>query len=141
MYGDTAVVRARARGMRARAGEMRVEADSLVTHAEGACWTGLAAGAMRRLAHEHAARLRACADAHEDSAEALDRHAQEVEHVKEVIATIEHRVLGLLHSATAGLTGFVEQVVPDAIDGWVHDFDPPPHGSREWLDVRVPDWA
>jgi hypothetical protein len=141
MYGDTAVVRARAREMRTRAGEMRVEADSLAAHADGVCWTGLAADAMRRLAHVHTAQLRACADAHEHAADALDRHAREVDHVRDVIATIEHRAVGLLHSATSGLAGFVEQVVPDAIDGWVHDFDPPPHGSLEWLDVRVPDWA
>ena len=93
---------------------------------------------MRRLAHEHAVRLRACADAHEDSAEALDRHAREVDQVKQLIATIEHRVLGLLDSAATGVAGFVEQLIPDGIDRWVHDFDPPPHGSREWLEVHVP---
>jgi hypothetical protein len=141
MYGDTAVVRAGARAMRARGRQMRLEADALVGHADGVRWAGLAADAMRRLAHEHAARLRACADAHEASAEALDRHAREVDQVKELIATIEHRVSSLLDSATSGVAGFLGQVLPDGIDRWVEDFVPPPHGSREWLDVHLPGCA
>jgi len=124
--------------MREQAREMRDEAEALVGTAQCVGWTGLAADAMRRLAHEHAARLRACADAHEDAADALDRHAREVDHVKELIATIEHRVLSLLDSAGSGLAGFVGQVLPDGIDRWLRDFDPPPHGSPEWLDVHVP---
>jgi len=124
--------------MRALAQEIRLEADALVAHADRVRWTGLAADAMRGLAHEHAARLRACADAHEDSAEALDRHAREVDRVKELIATIEHRAFCLLDSATSGVAGLIGQVLPDGIDRWVDDFDPPPHGSREWLDVHVP---
>jgi|1185.fasta_scaffold58958_2 hypothetical protein len=141
MYGDTAVVRARARAMRARAQAMRLEADRLVGHAEAVGWTGLAADAMRRLTSEHAGRLRACADAHEDSADALDRHAREVDHVKQLIATIEHRALGLLDSATSGVAGLIGQVLPDDLTRWAHDFDPPPHGSPEWLDVHVPGCA
>jgi uncharacterized protein YukE len=138
MYGDTAAIRAHARRMRERAGDIRAEADALAGCADAVHWAGLAADAMRRVATEHAYDLRRCAEAHADAAEALERHAREVDCLKELIVTIEHRVLGLIDSATSGLAGLVGHVVPDAVDRWVHAFEPPPHGSREWLDVRLP---
>lgn len=78
MYGDTSVIRGLARGMRERAGDIRAEADELAGRAEAVPWTGLAADAMRRLARDHATRLRSSADAHDTAADALDRHAREV---------------------------------------------------------------
>jgi hypothetical protein len=138
MYGDTDVVRALARQVRERGGDIRGEADDLVGRVEAVRWTGLAADAMRRLAHEHAGGLRACAEAHEAAADALDRHAREVDHLKELIAAVERRVQHLLEGAAHGLAGLVGHVVPDAVDHWLHHFDPPPRGSREWLDVHVP---
>jgi hypothetical protein len=126
MYGDTGVVRTLARRLRERAGDIRAEADDVLRVAEAVAWSGLAADAMRRLASEHASGLRACAEAHEAAADALDRHAREVDHVKALIAAIERRVLHLLDS------------LPDVVGHWLHHFDPPPHGSREWLDVHVP---
>ena len=138
MYGDTAAIRAQARRMRERAGDIRAEADALVGGAEAVQWTGIAAEGMRRLAREHAAGLRSCAVAHDDAASALERHAREVDHLKDLIASIEHRVRRLVESAASGLAGVVGHVLPDAVDHWVHDFDPPPRGSREWLDVHLP---
>jgi hypothetical protein len=138
MYGDTAVVRALARQVRDRGRQIRSEADDLAGRAESVPWCGLAAEAMRRLAGEHAATLRSCAGAHEGAADALDRHAREVDHLKDLIASIEHRVLGLIESAGSGLAGVVGHVLPDAVGRWVQDFDPPPPGSREWLDVQLP---
>ncbi|HEX4688690.1 MAG TPA: hypothetical protein VH228_18060 [Nocardioides sp.] len=138
MYGDTAIIRAHARRMRERAHEIRDESAALAGAAEAVPWAGIAADAMRRLAREHAGCLRSCATAHEDAAEALDHHAREVDRLEELIASIEKRVRGLVESATSGLGGLIGHVLPDGIDRWVHDFDPPPPGSREWLDVRVP---
>ena len=141
MYGDTTVIRGLARRLRDQGADIRAEADSLVGHAEAARWTGLAAEALRGLARAHAADLRTCAGLHADAAEALDRHAREVEHIEDLIAGIEHRVLGLLHSAGHALGGLghaLAHVVPDPLEHWAQHFDPPPHGSREWLDVVVP---
>jgi hypothetical protein len=134
MYGDTTVIRALARSMRQRA-------DDLSGRAESTRWTGVAADAMRRAADDHARGLRLCAAAHEQAADALDRHARAVDRVKELIAHIEHGVLGLLDSAESGLTGLVGHLVPDHLDPvahWALHFDPPPHGSLAWLDVQVP---
>lgn len=138
MYGDTSAIRVHARRMRERGGDIRAEANALLRNAEAVPWTGLAAEAMLRLAREHAAELQACAAAHDHAADALERHAREVDHLKDLIASIERRVLGLIDSAASGLAGVVGHVLPDAVDHWVHDFDPPPHGSREWLAVHLP---
>jgi hypothetical protein len=141
MYGDTSVIRALARRMRERGVDLRAEADELAARVESVPWTGLAADAMRRTTRDHAARLRSCADAHDSAADALLRHAREVDHLKEVIAAIEHRVLHLVEAATGGLAGLVTHVVPGAVDHWLDHFDPPPSGSRDWLDVHVPSAA
>jgi hypothetical protein len=138
MYGDTSAIRAHARRMRERAGDIRAEADALVGRADAVRWTGLAAEAMRRAAHEHATALRGCACSHEDAADALDRHAREVDRVKELIASIEHAARRLLDSAASGVAGLAATLLPDAVDRWAHDFAPPPHGSIAWLDVHLP---
>jgi len=138
MYGDTTVIRARAREMRGRAGEIRTIADELAGRAASVPWHGLAADAMRRAAGDHATRLRGCAAAHDSAADALERHAREVDHLKEVIATIEHRVRHLLDSAAGGLAGLVGHVLPDPVEHWARHFDPPLPGSRAWLDVDLP---
>ena len=72
------------------------------------------------------------------AADSLERHAQEVDRVKALIASIERHVLGALDSATSGVAGVVGHVVPDAVGQWARDFDPPAHGSRAWLDVNLP---
>lgn len=138
MYGDTSVIRAQARLMRERAGDIRAEADELAGRAAAVPWAGLAADAMRRTAGDHASRLRAGAAAHESAADALDRHAREVDHLKCLIAEIEHRALHALDSATGGLAGLVGHVLPDGLAHWARHFEPPLHGSMAWLDVHVP---
>jgi hypothetical protein len=138
MYGNTSVIRRRARELRERAADVRAEADELVARAEAVAWTGLAADAMRRAARAHGNRLRACADAHDDAAEALDHHAREVDRVRDLIAAIEHRALGLLHHVGSGVASLVGHVLPDGVEHWARGFDPPPHGHLAWLDVRLP---
>jgi hypothetical protein len=140
MYGDTAVIRALARAMRERATDLRAEADRLVGQVEAVAWTGLASGAMRRAALEHARGLRLCAADHETAAAALDHHAREVDHVKELIAEIERRVRGLIESVTSGWSGLIGHLAPDPLAQWVSRFEPPSPGSRAWLGVHVPRW-
>jgi len=138
MYGDTDAIRALARRAREQGTEIRTEADALVGRAEAVPWGGLAAEAMRRLARDHAGCLRKCAARHEDAAEALERHAREVDHVRAVIAAVERRVMHLVHGAGGVVHAVTSRVVPDAVDHWLEHFEPPPHGSVEWLDVHVP---
>lgn len=92
MYVDSSAIRAVARLLRERSGDIRAEAVALAHRADGVPWSGLAAGAMRRLVAEQLARLRGCAGAHEEAADALDRHARAVDHAMAAVAAIEHRV-------------------------------------------------
>ena len=138
MYGDTTVIRGLARGLREQGQEILAEADALVGRAEAVPWAGLAADAMRRLAQDHAGGLRTCAGLHEDAAEALERHAREVDHLKDLIAAVERRVLRMLDDVGGVVHSLVSHVVPDAADHWLDGFEPPPHGSKDWLDVHLP---
>jgi hypothetical protein len=142
MYGDTTVIRGLARGLREQGADIRAEADVLVGRAEAVPWTGLAAEAMRALSRTHAGDLRACANLHDDAADALDRHAREVDHLKDLISAIERRVVHLVDSIGHGVSslahGLAGHLVPDAVDDWLDHFDQPPHGSKEWLEVHVP---
>jgi hypothetical protein len=124
--------------MRERADDVRNEAAVLAERAGSVAWTGVAADATRRVLGEHTARMRGCAEAHDRAADALDRHARVVDHLEEEIALVERRALGLLDSATRGLSGLIGHLVPHSLADWARHFDPPPHGSREWLDVRLP---
>ena len=88
MYGDTSVVRALARSMRERAGDLRRDADELAGRAETVPWAGLAADAMRHAVIGHASGLRLCAGAHDTAGDALDRHAREVDRLTHLIAAV-----------------------------------------------------
>lgn len=131
MYGDTGTIRALAARLRERADEIRTEAARLLARAEQVPWEGLAAQAMRSHARDRVAALARTAALHEDAADALDRHAREVDRVKDLIAAIERKVRGLL-------SGLKDRLIPDALDGVLHRFVPPLPGSRDWLDVDLP---
>ncbi|HYF72907.1 MAG TPA: hypothetical protein VD864_08795 [Nocardioides sp.] len=134
MYGDTSAIRALATRLRERADEIRGEADRLAVRAEQVPWQGVAADAMRHRARDRAGALLRTAARHDDAADALDRHAREVDRLQDLIASIERRVRRLLDP----LQPAVDRLVPDALGGWLQDFDPPRPGSREWLGVDVP---
>jgi hypothetical protein len=145
MYGDTTVIRGLARQLRDQGADIRTEADALVGQADAVHWSGLAADAMRRLARDHGSDLRSCAGRHDDAAEALERHAREVDRLKDLISGIEHRFVHLLDGARDRLAGFahsltggLRHVLPDGLDDWLDRFVPPPSGSKDWLDVHVP---
>jgi hypothetical protein len=149
MYGDTSVIRGLARDLRDRATDIRHEADHLVARADQVHWHGLAADAMRRRCRDRAAALRRTAGLHEDAADALDRHAAEVDRLKELIAAIERRALALVEAARSriadlgpglvgGLVDSVRSLAPDPVDRLLDRFVPPPSGSRDWLHVELP---
>jgi hypothetical protein len=139
MYGDATAVRALAARLRTQAEQIRVEAEQLEDLAARTPWTGLAADAMRASVRVQAGDLRICADLHDDAADALERHAREVDRVKELIGATEHRILRLVDAAAGRVQDLVSHAVPDRLERWAVAFAAPPHGSIEWLDVHVPD--
>ncbi|MGC4112901.1 MAG: hypothetical protein QM747_21285 [Nocardioides sp.] len=99
MYADTGVIRSLALRLRERAATLRFDADDLARGAGAVLWTGLAADAMLRAVLERARGLYATADAHEDAADALERHAREVDRALGLLVAIEARARGLVGAA------------------------------------------
>lgn len=142
MYGDTGVIRRLATQMAEQGTEIRGDADQLVTSSQLVVWEGRAAQAMRERMAERAVALRRTADEHDDAAQALRHHAEEVDRLKDLIREIADRVRGLIEGAKSRLTSLADQaidlvkkVTPDPIDEVLSAFQPPPEGHKDWLDV------
>ena len=132
MYGDPTAIRRLAAGLREQAGEIRARPTGLVARTDAVGWLGQGGDALRDRARERAWDLRRAATLHDDAADALDRHAQEVERLQRLIEEIERRARRLVDAARDKLD--------DWTSGWLDAFDPPPRGSVRWLDVEVPRW-
>jgi hypothetical protein len=141
MYGDTERIRGLARTMRGQGTALRSEAAALLARAESTPWEGLAAEAMRVRVRAQVAALRRTAGLADDAAVALERHADEVDRLKALIAAIERRVLALVAAAKERLGGLVDAVLPDPVDELLARFVPPPTGHRDWLTVDLPGLA
>jgi uncharacterized protein YukE len=149
MYGDATAIRHLAARMRDRADQIRAAGARLAEHVDEVPWQGCAADAMRRHAHVRIAALGETARLHDEAAEALDRHAREVQRLQDLIAAIERKVRGLVDAASHRLTevgrGLVDGVVDgltgaeaDPADQMLASFHPPPTGHLGWLSVDLP---
>lgn len=140
MYGDPEAIRRLGHELRAQADRVDEEADLLVAEAEAVVWDGAAAGAMRAGARLQATVLRRVALAHRHAARSLDRHADRVAYLLDMIARIESMVMSALAAAKSRLAdllaGLLDAVTP--LEEFLGRFVPPPPGSREWLTVQVP---
>lgn len=101
MYGDPDAIRALARTLHDQGEEVREECHRLVGLVGRTRWTGLAADAADSLARLRAGDLMTCAARHHDAAEALARHAAEVEHRLALLARAERALSGLVADGTA----------------------------------------
>jgi septal ring factor EnvC (AmiA/AmiB activator) len=150
MYGDTEVMRRHAGRLREQGGDIRLLADSLVSQVESLRWSGRAAESLRERVRERAGRLREVASRHESAADSLEAHGQEVDQLKDAIATAERRALGLQAEARAraarrvtdDTAGGTVTLDPDAggdrAEWTLTGFEPPPSGHRDWLGVSLP---
>jgi hypothetical protein len=138
MYGDTEVIRGLARTMRDQGAALGSEAGRLATRAEAVPWQGLAADAMRARVRAQVRALRRTAELADDAAAVLDRHADEVDRRKALIAAIERKAMALVTAARERLAGLVASVLPDPLDELLDRFVPPPSGHRDWLLVDLP---
>jgi predicted nucleic acid-binding Zn-ribbon protein len=119
MYGDTEVMRAHVGRLREQAGDIRAEADRLVSRTESVIWPGRAAEALRSRIRDRAVALRGTAERHDEAADLLERHLVEVDRRKETIASVERRAETL------------------AQEGRPPRVTLPPPGRREWLEVEL----
>ena len=116
MYGDTEVMRRRAGQLREQGVDLRALADRLVAQTESVGWTGRAADSLRERIRDRAAQLGRSAARHEAAAESLERHLQEVDRLKELIAESEVQAARLDPASFAA----------------------PPPGHRGWLSAALP---
>lgn len=121
MYGDSDVIRRRADLLRDQGADVRALADQLVATTQAIAWTGRAAEAMHLRVTERAAHLRKAAGGHSSAADALDRHAKEVDELTDQIADIEQRFSA--RAATGDLPA---------------GFAAPPPGHKDWLTTDLP---
>lgn len=138
MYGDTEAIRQLARTMRGHGAAINAEADALLARAEATPWSGLAADAMRFRARTQVLALCRTAGLHDEAATALERHADDVDRLKALIAAIEGRVMDLVAAARNRLGDLIAAVAPDPVDELLARFVPPPSGHRDWLTVDLP---
>jgi hypothetical protein len=145
MYGDTMIIRRLARDLREQAIDIRAEARALDGKVQATTWTGRAADAMRTHATGRLIDLQNSATRHDDAADALDHHADEVDRLKDLISAIERRAHRIIEAAVERLEDLggrlldgIASVTPDPIDEAIDRFVPPPPGHKDWLTVDLP---
>lgn len=144
MYGDTQVIRKRAGELREQSVDLRALADRLVAQVDGLAWSGRAADALRARIHDRAAHLRATAHGHESAAEALGRHAAEVEVTKDAITEAQRTFESVRHEAQARVERLQAEshdgvrVEPTPADAALLAFTPPAPGHLDWVTTEIP---
>lgn len=134
MYGEPSRIREVAVHLERRAEQLRREADALVAAAEQAPWVSLAADRMRERAVARRVDLLGVARGYDDAADAVRRHAAEVERLLQRLAAVERRVRSLVEDARDRVRE-AGGVVEDLLDGRLLRLPLPPPGHREWLDL------
>lgn len=153
MYGDTDVIRQRARELQGAASEIRTQAKSLA-EAGAVEWKSTAAAAFIQDLADRAVELRKAADLMDEAAVKLDAHAVAVDAVKAAIESAARWVTDRRDEAVhlvgntveAVLDGagrvfeFFGKVVPDYLVERAQDVvavtsSMPTPGSRDWLDL------
>lgn len=133
-------IRALARRMAQQGAEARTDARDLVHRSHAVGWTGLAGAGMVGRTHLQAGLLEEIARRHEAAARALEAHAAAVEESLALIAEIERRVREAADTARSRVGRFLHGLLDavDPCDEVLADFIPPPPGSPQWLEVRLP---
>jgi chromosome segregation ATPase len=142
MYGDTTRIRARATALRTDATELRARGKTLRAEGDSLTWKSPAADALRERLTSTADELGPRARLLDDAADALERHARQVDEHKASIGQAmtwlsERRdeALGFLRSAEAGVETVAHEAVSRSRDIASALASPPAAGSRLWLDL------
>lgn len=122
MYGDPDAIRALARTLTDQGDAVRAEGRRLLALLGATRWSGLAADAAHAVAQRRVDDLAACAVRHDDAADALVRHAAEVEHRLAVLARAED----LLGGWVADGLDRARELLPDLL---------PDRGTLAWPDL------
>ena len=140
MQAEPFEIRALARRIRHQGAAARADAHDLVARSRAVGWTGMTGAAMVSRTTAQADVLRRIAEQHETAARAFEAHAAAVEASLALIAEIERRVNSAVDGAWSRLTRFLGGLLDtmDPSDEVLAHFIPPPPGSPQWLEVRLP---
>lgn len=134
MYGEPGRIREVAARLERRADQLRVEADALVAAGERTPWVSVAADRMRERAAERRLDLLEVVRRYDEAADAVRRHATEVQRLLDLVADVERRVRSLVDDA-ADRGREAGGVVEDLLDGRLVGLSLPPPGHLAWLDL------
>ena len=140
MEPDPHEIRALAHRIGDQGAAARADAHDLVRRSREVGWTGLAAAGMVAQTQAQARLLGEIAGRHDAAARALEVHAAAVEESLAVITEIESRVRAAADAARGRLHRFLHGLLDavDPSDEVLAHFTPPPPGSPQWLEVRLP---
>ncbi|WP_426242715.1 hypothetical protein [Nocardioides sp. LHG3406-4] len=130
--------------LEARGEALRAQARELHTRSETVEWASVAADRMRARARDRRDELHAVADAYDEAGARVRAHADRVQHLLDLIATIEKQAHAIIASALDRADAAVEAVIggiKDALSGGdeadraIAQTPTPPPGHRDWLDM------
>jgi hypothetical protein len=133
-------IRALARRIAEQGEAARADARALRDGSRAIGWTGLAGADMVASTNLQARLLEEIGSRHDVAARALEAHAAAVEETLATIAEIERRVGEAVAAARSRVGRFLHGLL-DAVDPGdevLASFSPPPPGSPQWLEVRLP---
>ena len=142
VYGEPRKIRDVAERLAARAETLRAQARELHAHSETVAWVSVAADRMRQRARDRRDELRAVADAYDEAAERVRAHADRVQHLLDLIATIETQAHAIIAGAVDRVDDAVAAVLSglkaalssgDEADRAIAQTPTPPPGHRDWL--------
>lgn len=144
MYGEPSRIREIAERLERRAEDIRARADELRARSDVVEWRSVAADRMRAAARERHDELVRVAGDYEEAARRVREHADRVQELLDLIASIERQARAIIDSALDRVRDAAQAVVDGIKDaltpGDEHDrriaaTETPPPGHKDWLDV------
>ena len=144
MYGEPRKIREIADRLDHRAETLRARAAELHHRSETVQWRSAAADRMRQSAAERRDELVAVARDYEEAATQVRRHADRVQELLDLIASIEKQARAIISEAFDRAKAAIDSVVSGIKDALsmgdeqartIAQTPTPPPGHKDWLDV------
>ena len=144
MYGEPARIRQVAERLERRADDLRRQAGELLARSESVGWASAAADRMRVEARERHDELRRVAAGYDEAAQRVREHADRVQELLDLIASIEQQARRIIDGAVDAVRSAVDAVVGGIKDAFtdgdreaerIANTPCPPPGHKDWLDM------
>lgn len=144
LYGEPRKIREVAARLDARAEALRTQARELHARSHDIEWRSVAADRMRESAGDRRDELVAVARDYEEAARRVREHADKVQELIDLIASIERQATTLINAALdrakaaydSVVNGIKDALTPgDEADYKLAATQTPPSGHKDWLDI------